>query len=102
MWVLEKNLHMVSENANIIKPHYHSEINTALGVSAQEERLKRYNTQKYRKLRCVHQLHQAVASTKDTLTKHCSLATTTKKEKQARTTNPPKKKQKKSQNTQLG
>jgi len=25
-----KILHMVSENANIIKPHYHSEINTAL------------------------------------------------------------------------
>jgi hypothetical protein len=56
---------MVSENANTIKPHYHSEINTALGVSAQEERLKSYNTQKYGKLRCVHQLHQAVASTKN-------------------------------------
>jgi hypothetical protein len=87
----------------IIKPHYHSEINTALGVSAQEERLKRYNTQKYRKLRCVHQLHQAVASATRTLTKHCSLATTKKKKgKTSKNHEPTQKKQKKSQNTQLG
>jgi hypothetical protein len=78
MWVLEKFCTW-SRKMPIIKPHYHSEINTALGVSAQEERLKRYNTQKYRKLRCVHQLHQAVASATRTLTKHCSLATTKKK-----------------------
>lgn len=30
---------------NIIKPHYHFKIDTALGVSKQEERLKRYNNQ---------------------------------------------------------
>ena len=83
---------MVSENANIIKPHYHSEINTALGVSAQEERLKRYNTQKYRKLRCVHQLHQAVASATRTLTKHCSLAKNKKKRKTSKNHEPTQKK----------
>jgi hypothetical protein len=92
---------MVSENANIIKPHYHSEINTALGVSAQEERLKRYNTQKYRKLRCVHQLHQAVASTKNP-NKTLLPSNNNKKRKTSKNHEPTQTKQKKSQNTQLG